>query len=221
MNEPEKFLDRWSRRKRNAADKPAPIEAMDAAVASAPPAEAKAPAAEPPFDPASLPPIESISAESDIRAFLKSGVPPDLSRAALRRAWSADPAIRDFIGLVENGWDFNDPNGIPGFGPIAADEVTRLLAQLVGAPPASAETSAPPQAARVPGNAEQNLPAAIDSEQAQQLPQDQPPPKQEIAAAEKDSVQGSEEDGALQNNLDDREYVPSSRPRGHGGALPK
>jgi len=221
MSEPEKFIDRWSRRKREAADEPAPIEAKDAAAASASPAETKAPAAEPPFDPASLPPIESISAESDIRAFLKPEVPPDLSRAALRRAWSADPAIRDFIGLVENGWDFNDPNGIPGFGPIAADEVARLLAQLVGAPPASAETSAPQQAARVSGNAEQNLPPAIDSEQAQQLPQDQPPPKQEIAVAEKDSVQGSEEDAALQNNLDDREDVPSSRPRGHGGALPK
>ena len=225
MSEPEKFLDRWSRRKREAADEPAPVEVKDTAAASALPADAKAPAAEVPFDPASLPPIESIGAESDIRAFLQAGVPPDLSRAALRRAWSADPAIRDFIGLVENGWDFNDPNGIPGFGPIAADEVARLLAQLVGAPPASAETSAPQQAARVPGNAEQNLPPAIGSEQAQQLPQDQPqdqpPPKQEIAVAEQDSVQGSEEDVALQYNLDDREDVPSSRPRGHGGALPK
>ena len=221
MSEPEKFIDRWSRRKRKAADEPAPIEAKDAAAASAPPAEAKAPAAEPPFDPASLPPIESISAESDIRAFLKPGVPSDLSRAALRRAWSADPAIRDFIGLVENGWDFNDPNGIPGFGPIAADEVARLLAQLVGVPPAPAETGAPQQAAQALGHAEQNLPPAVDSGQAQRLSQNQPLPKQEVAAAEQDSVQGGEEDAALQNNLDDRQNVPRSRPRGHGGALPK
>ncbi len=219
MSEPEKFIDRWSRRKRKAADlptsdSPAPIEAKNAAAASAPPAE-------PPFDPASLPPIESISAESDIRAFLKPGVPPDLSRAALRRAWSADPAIRDFVGLVENGWDFNDPNGIPGFGPIAADEVVRLLAQLVGAPPASAETGAPQQAAQALGNAEQNSPAIVDSGQTQRLSQNQPPPKQEVAAAKHDSVQSGEEDAALQNNLDDREDVPRSRPRGHGGALPK
>ena len=178
MSEPEKFLDRWSRRKREAADEPAPVEAKDITVAPPLPVEGKEPAAEAAFDPASLPPIESIGAESDIRAFLQAGVPPDLSRAALRRAWSADPAIRDFIGLVENGWDFNDPNGIPGFGPIAADEVARLLAQLVGAPPASAETSAPQQAARVLGNAEQNLPPAIGSEQAQQLPQDQPQDRQ-------------------------------------------
>ena len=134
MSEPEKFLDRWSRRKREAADEPAPIEAKDVAQAPPPPqGEAKEAAAEAPFDPASLPPIESIGAESDIRAFLTVGVPPDLSRAALRRAWSADPAIRDFIGLVENGWDFNDPNGIPGFGPIAAGDVAQLLARVIGA----------------------------------------------------------------------------------------
>ncbi len=212
MSEPEKFLDRWSRRKREAADEPAPAEAKDAAVASTPPAEFKAPATEVPFDPASLPPIESISAESDISVFLKPGVPPELARAALRRAWSADPAIRDFVGLVENGWDFNDPNGMPGFGPIAADEVARLLTQLVGAPQ---------QAAHASGDAEQNPPPAVDSKQAQQLPQDQPPPMQEIAAAEQSSIQGNEEDAALQNNLDDPEDVPPSRRRGHGGALPK
>ena len=56
-----------------------------------------------PFDIASLPPIESIDADTDVTAFLRPGVPPDLTRAALRRAWSTDPAIRDFVGLVENG----------------------------------------------------------------------------------------------------------------------
>jgi hypothetical protein len=221
MSEREKFLDRWSRRKREAADEPAPAEAKDAAVASTPPAEVKAPATEVPFDPASLPPIESISAESDISVFLKPGVAPDISRAALRRAWSADPAIRDFVGLVENGWDFNDPNGIPGFGPITADEVARLLTQLVGAPPAPAETGRPQQAAQTPDDAEQNPPPAVDSKQAQQLRQDQPPPTQEIAAAELSSRQGNEEDAALQNNHDDPEDVPPSRRSGHGGALPK
>ena len=37
-------------------------------------------------------------------------------RAALRRAWSADPAIHHFVGLTENAWDFNDPS-TTGFGP--------------------------------------------------------------------------------------------------------
>ena len=60
-----------------------------------------------------LPPVESIDAATDIRAFLNKGVPQDLTRAALRRAWSSDPAIRDFIGLSENSWDFTAPEGVP------------------------------------------------------------------------------------------------------------
>ena len=70
------------------------------------------------FDPASLPPIQSIVADSDIRLFLQAGVPAELTRAALRSAWTADPAIRDFIGIAESQWDFNDPATIPGFGSI-------------------------------------------------------------------------------------------------------
>ena len=220
MSESEKFLDRWSRRKRKAADEPAPVAAKDPAAAPLPPvAAANAPAAEVPFDPASLPPIESIGANSDIRAFLQAGVPPDLSRAALRRAWSADPAIRDFIGLVENGWDFNDPKGIPGFGPINAGDVANLLARVIGAPPA--ETDAPQQVAAVQRNSEQNPPQAVDSEPPQQLPQDLPAPNQDLAAPEKDSVQRSEDDVASQYNSDDRENFPPSRQHRHGGALPK
>ena len=221
MSEPEKFLDRWSRRKRDAADLSAPVAAKDAAKAAPPPAaDSKEPAAEVVFDPASLPPIDSISANSDIRAFLRPGVPPDLSRAALRRAWSADPAIRDFIGLVENGWDFNDPNGIPGFGTIPAGDVAQLLARVIGTP-APTEPDAPQQVALAQGNSEQNPLQTVDSEKAQELPQDQPAPKQEFAAPENDSVQRSEDDVAAQDSFDDREDVPSSSRRGHGGALPK
>jgi hypothetical protein len=49
-----------------------------------------------------LPPIESIGAGSDIRCFLAAGVPAELTRAALRRAWVADPKIRDFVSLSED-----------------------------------------------------------------------------------------------------------------------
>ena len=86
-----------------------------------------------PFDLTKLPPIESITAESDIRAFLAPGVPLELTRAALRRAWAADPKIRDFIGLSENAWDFNAPGAIHGFGPLEmTDELRDRIAQMVG-----------------------------------------------------------------------------------------
>ena len=87
---------------------------------------------EPPFDAADLPPIESIGTGSNIRPFLASGVPADLMRAALRRAWSTDLAIRDFIGLSENSWDFNAPGGVPGFGSLTTNGPRQLSARMTG-----------------------------------------------------------------------------------------
>ena len=78
-------------------------------------------ATEAPVDAAGLPPIASIEAGSDIRSFLAPGVPQELTRAALRRAWATDPAIRDFVGLSENSWDFDEPDGAPGSAPATTD----------------------------------------------------------------------------------------------------
>jgi Protein of unknown function (DUF3306) len=239
MSEQEKFLDRWSRRKRDAAgepaaDLPAPAEAKDggkdiakdtaedtAKVLPSSGTETKARAAEVPFDPASLPPIESITAESDIRAFLKPGVPPELARAALRRAWSADPAIRDFIGLIENPWDFNDPHGVPGFGPMPVGEnIASLLAQAIGTPPPEQHV-APQQPALGQDDSEQNSPPVIISESPHALLHDQPASIQDLSAREKVFVRRSESDAATQNDSADRESSPTPGRRGHGGALPK
>jgi len=74
------------------------------------------------FDTTSLPPIDSIGAGSNIRPFLNPGVPLDLTLAALRRAWVADPVIHDFIGLSENSWDFNTPDGVAGIGSPTAND---------------------------------------------------------------------------------------------------
>src|SRR5262249_24839339 len=98
-----------------------------------PTSKSGAPTSDPPFDPTTLPPIESIGAETDIRAFLAPGVPPELTRAALRRVWTADPKIRDFVGLAENAWDFNAPNAIAGFGPLdMPEELRQRLIDMVG-----------------------------------------------------------------------------------------
>jgi hypothetical protein len=148
MSEPkeslEKFFVRWSRRKRAAMEHagdetPAKKESEqssgqeDTANCSAATA---ADAALPSFDPASLPPVESIDAASDLRAFLAPGVPVELARAALRRAWASDPAIRDFIGIAENQWDFAKSDGVPGFGPLdLTSDLRRLVSDLYGDPP--------------------------------------------------------------------------------------
>ena len=124
------FIARWSRLKRSAALSKEPqaeakVEDRLTTGEGAEPAsrlpdkvQDEPVETEPPFDPASLPPIESIVAGTDIRAFLQKGVPKALTKAALRRAWTADPAIRDFMEVAENQWDFTDPTAIPGFGPL-------------------------------------------------------------------------------------------------------
>ena len=120
----EEFLARWSRRKREAraaVDAPPPME----------PAPTPNPATDarrrklrrmPRWISRACRRSNSIDAATDITAFLRKGIPQELSRAALRRAWTADPAIRDFVGLAENAWDFNDPNAMPGFGPLDCSE---------------------------------------------------------------------------------------------------
>lgn len=137
MSEQEKFLQRWSRRKQEAES-----EASQAAEGLGPSEnseeERRASSVTPPkpeeekpaFDLKSLPSLDSITATTDIRAFLAPGVPEELKHAALRRVWRTDPAIRDFIGLSENSWDFNDPSGAHGFGPF---EVTEQLKKAVEA----------------------------------------------------------------------------------------
>ena len=151
MNDPEdsteKFMQRWSRRKRAAKTltpdemEPPRREPNEADVDSppSPPAESKAHV--PAFDITTLPPIDSITATSDVRAFLAAGVPEDLTRAALRRAWMIDPTIRDFVGLAENQWDFTKPDGVPGFGSLElTPQLRRIAASIFG----DAEQSPPP-----------------------------------------------------------------------------
>ena len=142
MNEPKNFLERWSRRKRDAAntgareaaaEKSHEDQVVERQSATPAPHDDVAIPEKPLFDPASLPSIDSIGADTDIRDFLRPDVPADLTRAALRRAWSSDPAIRDYVGPVENGWDFTDPNAIPGFGTIEQGEIPRLLGRVIGA----------------------------------------------------------------------------------------
>jgi hypothetical protein len=156
MSKRESFLARWSRRKQAAAAEAEPgalpirseqriadKETTEGAAATAglhkdgvalPARGTDATATF--LDPASLPPIESIAADTDIRAFLAPGVPPELARTALRRAWAADPKIRDFVGLADYDWDFNAPGSMAGFGPLEMTEELREIAdRIIGPPP--------------------------------------------------------------------------------------
>lgn len=141
----EGFLARWSRRKRAAEAGRPDTEPAAAPAAAAPapvhaPATAPVPGAAPAFDPASLPPLESLTLESDFTAFLRKEVPEALKRAALRKAWALDPAIRDFVGPAEYAWDFNAPDGVPGFALELGGDAAKLLAQAMGLGPEEGAT---------------------------------------------------------------------------------
>jgi hypothetical protein len=162
MSEPENFIARWARRKREATQEVEGQQSSAVSGASSDDVSATqeqggdessvtlarrnaSEHAEAAFDVTKLPPIESITADSDIRAFLAPGVPAELTRAALRRAWAADPTIRDFVGLAENAWDFNAPGSIAGFGPLEmTEELRREVARMVGRALVDEETDRPP-----------------------------------------------------------------------------
>lgn len=139
MSSREDFLSRWSRRKREAAaaadDSKQGVREARAKSDDAPISQntAAADLTGSAFDLAKLPSIESIAAETDIRNFLAPSVPPELMRAALRRVWTTDLKIRDFVGLADYDWDFNAPDSMAGFGPLeATDGLRRQMADLIG-----------------------------------------------------------------------------------------
>lgn len=223
MSDPEKFIERWSRLKQeavipakeSAAEEPErqkekPSVGGRADRPDTPVVKEEEPAA---FDPKSLPSIDSILADTDIRLFLAPGVPEELKHAALRRAWRADPAIRDFIELLENSWDFNDPNGIHGFGPLEmSDELKQMVDRMFDPPP-----SEPDQ------NDEEERQTKADEPEN---PAVHPEPEEEKASAQI-SVNASAVDrmrvGSIAAQQDSEDEKPNDRSskRTHGSALPK
>jgi hypothetical protein len=228
----EDFLSRWSRRKR-LANAPAPSEAPASRLEEAkdetvPPSSTGAADPVEEFDLSTLPPLEAISATTDVTAFLRKGVPPALSREALRRAWIADPTIRDFVGLAENAWDFNDPDAMPGFGPLdySPEELRDLVGRIVGG------------VRRVTEDVE-DLAApheATDRVSSAQIDHDQPPGEADMSGAavgqaahevehrepEHVAAQGAESaPRERQDSAQGRADVSPAVRRTHGGALPR
>ena len=224
------FIARWSRLKRQtgaerekkrgeaapAPDNPLPADEAGRA------ADQSHKGTEPEFDLSSLPPIEEITAGTDIRAFLQSGVPAELTKAALRRAWTADPAIRDFIGLAENQWDFTDPSSIPGFGPLGpADDVCQLVAGAMGQLDELAAATKP-----IPGDAPQHAEGKSPSgsfepkapAQAAAVQQEKQQPSVSLTKVERQEDASPAASHPVDSSLEPQTIRKS---RNHGGALPQ
>jgi hypothetical protein len=206
-------------------------EAADAA----PPPSSPTPA----VDPANLPSLDSITATTDVRDFLAPDVPAALRREALRRAWSADPAIRDFIGLQEYDWDFTKLDAIHGFAELGPEvDVKRLVAQVFGdVPEDEGKPATEPGAVAVegdqpfvttsesaPARGDRSADAALDLSHGHR---DSDPrfgtddPSQSTAAMQhSNELVRRDKDTATQHTESADDRGQKSR-RSHGGALPQ
>ncbi len=206
--EEDSFLSRWSRRKRASEDVPLPEAAPDEAVSAE---ETDSISDE---DLAALPSIEELTPKTDIRPFLRKGVPKTLRNAALRKMWMLTPSIRDHADpAVDYAWDWNTPGGVPGdgAGPTverAAEMLRDLVSSRRNAEDENAlETDALTQAEPAPEPvvaAVQKRPETAGETAFSQAPDADPPPKATVTE-DKENQSTNETD------------VPRRR---HGTALP-
>lgn len=240
MTDREDFLARWSRRKREASATPETQPESrpkhepdivshdakpDALMQRTPSRDANAhrsePAAAEAFDLSKLPSLDSIGPATDISMFMRPGVPEALSRAALRRAWSADPAIRDFIGLAENSWDFTANDGMHGFGALDPADAKRLIAQLLGGDDDKAGHTENPIASENRQAGEDS--AQSDAERTAQLPMADGGAGDHAAQPVTDAPRSTPEPDAvaMQQNDAAQQQLASPGRRGRGRALPQ
>jgi hypothetical protein len=242
MSNPENFLSRWSRRKREAAeeweqqrqgDADAPAGDSAAQAGEAPPS---AQVAEPLVDLAKLPSIDQITAETDISGFLVPGVPAELKTAALRRAWLADPKVRDFVGLQDYDFDFHTPGAIPGFGPLEmTEELRREVGRILGnvlpdekpasQPDAPGSEEAPQTLAQPTADIEETVsaasPAAMSTVDTASLRADEMSHSAADAQLKPPVTPCVEDHAASQHSIAGGENLQMPARRSHGGALPK
>jgi len=193
------FLRRWARRKRRVQQSASDAPVSDSGDAG-PSAEIE------------LPSLEDVLPGGDLGPFMRAHVPDALRNAALRKMWSTDPEISGFIEMADYQWDFNNPDGIPGWGSaIDRADVERLIGRILDAaqnPGDSRKTDttldgpAAPSETQQPSSMEK---IAFSAEPAQTLLPDAP-----MIGTENVAVQNN--DGATAG------YLPSRKR--HGGALP-
>jgi len=160
------FLSRWSRRKSaaRAGTTPEPdVRELPAAAvpATAAPAQVEARPVEP------LPPVESLTPESDFTPFMRSEVDPGLRRQALRTLFR-DPRFNEMDGLDVYISDFSQPDPIP---PEWLGQLNQLARLGDYRPPEDEKEPAVEVEAEVPptqiAQAEQGLDDAVEPEPGQ------------------------------------------------------
>lgn len=188
----ENFLARWSRRKTAAS---AATEQQTESITEPAQQEEEA------VDPANLPPIDSLTADSDFTIFMKKGVPPGLRAAALRKLWLTEPSVVSYKPLVEYNWDFT----APGYGELLpSDDVVKFARTVLegsgGTPVVEQSSDHPAEVAPQDGT------AAV--------------PRMQDSAREPADIEAGPDRHGSKNEIEPVQPETVSRRR-HGGALPR
>ena len=217
------FLGRWARRKAQARtqehiEEPAPQGELASQKETDDEAE--------PFDLASLPSLDDITGETDVTAFLRREVPDWLRNAALKRAWAADPGIRDYVNpAMEYAFDWNAPGGVPGSGALEAGyDAAGQVAQMFSTPlKINGEEGDESSHTLVARDSTEGLVAeAVDAAPTQEPASD---PLRLSLAENCEKVEVNQSDGSSQSERSDVADNGTSQPllvarRRHGGATP-
>jgi hypothetical protein len=238
------FLGRWSRRKLEALrpdpareEEPGPaqdpVAAPDAAAPDA--SEQAGTAQEPEVDEAyiaALPAVDEIGLHTDLKPFLRRGVPEALKNAALRRMWSVNPLIRDHADVaVDYHWDWNAPGGVPGGGgTLRPDRVAEMVRNLVSGGKRAEEPPEAPADAQVAGMQAGTAPADKAAAPApsgvEEAPRDEQDlaspnvPPQDAAPPQPVLPPPAQPDATEFDRADRSETRLTPLRRRHGGALP-
>lgn len=168
-----------------------------------------------------LPRLEDVTADSDVTAFLKKGVPLALKSAALRRMWSIDPSIRDYVGPAEYAWDFNQPGSMAGFGPLEAREnIVSFLSKTVRALHLDAEPTAATEPGDAPPVAEGSIETLVTLPPVESSAVRLPVVAAATAAKIAPEVRPATPAILPAQRSSSQEPAPLERPR-HGGAMPR
>lgn len=156
----EPFLRRWSRRKLDEAD----VRAKPAQPAESAPPE--------------LPPIDSLTPESDFSAFMHKQVDDKLRRAALRKLFS-DPAFNVVDGLDDYAEDYTQLEALAEGAAATLEHAKRTL---LGRDPDAPAPTESPETATADAEPAQDVQAPLANEErgdanaADAAPGEAPPP---------------------------------------------
>ena len=134
---------------------------------------------------AKLPPVETLSYDSDFKPYLASGVPEEMRREALHKLWRSDPVLANLDGLN----DYDEDYSLIGKLPQAVSTLFQVGRGMV--PPAKENGGAQAARTAAPGDGGRRTPEADSREDGSGVSRDVVPLPRQL---EQDGLDKTEKD---------------------------